>query len=205
MPAVGRGAPKCCRSCLGRLPAKKPRGEDRAGALPIFTGPPSIDKLFGPTGGGITTKTHRTAHAGGGGGEAKPPSVTGVVWGAEWRKTQGRCQGGSPADFLLGPQASTELVSPPEGQIKGSTGRSGSAADLLRGPHASTGSTGGKLQGKTGQGVSAADFFPASRTSSKAQRDDPFSSAAVFGPPGRDKVADRAQSALTASARPNTS
>jgi hypothetical protein len=167
MPAVGRGAPKCCRSCLGRLPAKKPRGEDRAGALPIFTGPPSIDKLFGPTGGGITTKTHRTAHAGGGGGEAKPPSVTGVVWGAEWRKTQGRCQGGSPADFLLGPQASTELVSPPEGQIKGSTGRSGSAADLLRGPHASTGSTGGKLQGKTGQGVSAADFFPASRTSSK--------------------------------------
>ena len=120
-------------------------------------------------------------------------------------KTQGRCQGGSPADFLLGPQASTELVGPPEGQIKGSTGRSGSAADLLRGPQASTGSTGGKLQGKTGQGVSAADFFPASRTSSKAQRDDPFSSAAVFGPPGRDKVADRAQSALTASARPNTS
>ncbi len=36
MPAEGRGAPKCCRRCVGRRPAKNPRGEDRAEALPIF-------------------------------------------------------------------------------------------------------------------------------------------------------------------------
>jgi hypothetical protein len=95
-----------------------------------------------------------------GGGGKRSPQVLPELFGApSGGKTQGRCQGGSPADFLLGPQASTELVGPPEGQIKGSTGRSGSAADLLRGPQASTGSTGEKLQGKTGQGVSAADFF----------------------------------------------
>jgi hypothetical protein len=34
--AGGGGAPKCCRSCLGRRPAKKPGGEDGAEALPIF-------------------------------------------------------------------------------------------------------------------------------------------------------------------------
>jgi len=95
-----------------------------------------------------------------GGGERSPQVLPELFGAPSGRKTQGRCQGGSPADFLLGPQASTELVSPPEGQIKGSTGRSGSAADLLQDPQASTGSTGGKLQGKTGQGVSAANFFP---------------------------------------------
>ena len=65
--------------------------------------------------------------------------------------------------------------------------------------------TGGKPQGKTRQGVSAADFFPASRTSSKAQRNDPFSSTALFGPPRRETVADRARGALRASARTDTS
>ena len=39
MPAVGRGAPKCCQSPTG----EKPRGEDRSEALPIFIGPPSVD------------------------------------------------------------------------------------------------------------------------------------------------------------------
>jgi len=35
--AVGHGAPKCCRRCLVRQPAKKPRGKpDRAEALLIF-------------------------------------------------------------------------------------------------------------------------------------------------------------------------
>ena len=94
-----------------------------------------------------------------GGGGKRSPQVLPELFGApSGGKTQGRCQGGSPADFLLGPQASTELVGPPEGQIKGSTGRSGSAADLLRGPQASTGSTRGKLQGKTGQGVTLPNF-----------------------------------------------
>ena len=168
MPAVGRGAPKCCRSCLGRRPAKNPRGEDRAEALPMFTGPPKHRRscLVRPEAESPRRPTARPMPAGGGG--KRSPQVLPELFGApSGGKTQGRCQGGSPADFLLGPQASTELVGPPEGQIKGSTGRSGSAADLLRGPQASTGSTGGKLQGKTGQGVSAADFFPASRTSSK--------------------------------------
>jgi hypothetical protein len=47
--------------------------------------------------------------------------------------------------------------------------------------------------------------FLAPQTSSKAQRDDPFSLAALFGPPGRDKVADRARSALHASVCADTS
>jgi hypothetical protein len=173
---------------------KKNRGEDRAEALPIFTGPPGID--------GVVWSDRRRNHQedpphgpcrrGGGG---RSPQVLPELFGApSGRKTQGGRQGGSPADFLLGPQASTELVGPPGGKIKGSTGRSGSAADLLRGPQASTGSTGGKLQGKTGQGVSAADFFffrPLGRPA-RPSGTTPFSSAALFGPPGRDKVADRA-------------
>ena len=64
---------------------------------------------------------------------------------------------------------------------------------------------GGKFKGETGQGVRPAEFFPAPRTSNEAQRDDPFSSAAFFGPPGQDKVDDRARSALSASARADTS
>ena len=64
MPAVGRGAPKCCRSCFGRRPATKPRGEDRAEALPIFTGPPSIDGVFWSD----RRRNHHEDPAGGGGG-----------------------------------------------------------------------------------------------------------------------------------------
>ena len=156
-------APRHRRSCLVRPEAESPR---RPTARPM------------PAGGG-----------------ERSPQVLPELFGApSGRKTQGGRQGGSPADFLLGPQASTELVGPPGGKIKGSTGRSGSAADLLRGPQASTGSTGGKLQGKTGQGVSAADFFffrPLGRPA-RPSGTTPFSSAALFGPPGRDKVADRA-------------
>jgi hypothetical protein len=141
-------------------------------------------------------EAHRTAHASGG---KRSPQVLPELFGApSGGKTQGGRQGGSAADFLLGPQASTESVGPPGGKFKGSTGWSGSTVDFLRGPQASPGSTERKPQGKTGQGASAAVFL-ASRTSSKAQRDDPFSSAALFGPPGQDKVADRAQSALSAS------
>jgi hypothetical protein len=36
MPVGGKGAPKCCWSCLGCRVAEKPRGEDRAEALLIF-------------------------------------------------------------------------------------------------------------------------------------------------------------------------
>ena len=48
-------------------------------------------------------KTHRTAHAGGGGGERSPqvlPELFGMPTG---EKTQGRGQGGSAANFFLGP------------------------------------------------------------------------------------------------------
>ena len=48
-------------------------------------------------------------------------------------------------------------------------------------------------------GKASSKYSASSQTSSKAQRDDLFSSAALFGPPGRDKVADRDQSALSAS------
>ena len=64
------------------------RGQGRSAAN-VYWAPQALTELFGPTGGGITTKTHRTAHAGEGGGRR-------------------RC--GSPADFLLGPQALTESV-----------------------------------------------------------------------------------------------
>ncbi len=106
-------------------------------------------------------EAHHTAHAGGG---KRSPQVLPELFGSlSDGKTQGRQQGGSVANFLLGPQASTESVGPPRGKFKGSTGWSGSAADFLRGPQASTGSTGRKLQGKTGQGISAADFWPLGR------------------------------------------
>jgi len=62
-----------------------------------------------------------------------------------------------------------------------------------------------KTSGENRTGRKRCRFSPASRTSSKAQRDDPFSSAALFGPQGRDKVADRARSALSASARADVS
>ena len=38
----------------------------------FLLGPQASTELFGPTGGGITKKTHRTAHAGGGGGSGAP-------------------------------------------------------------------------------------------------------------------------------------
>jgi hypothetical protein len=108
MPAVGRGAPKCYRSCLGRRPAKKPGERTGRRRCQFLLGPQASTELFGPTGGGITTKTHRTAHAGGG---KRSPQVLPELFGApSGGKTQGRQQGGSPADFLLGPQASTESV-----------------------------------------------------------------------------------------------
>ena len=70
---------------LPHRPAKKPRGENGAEALPIFffSGPQASTELFGPTGDGTATKTNRTAHAGGGkrspqgsGTETVPPGAT---------------------------------------------------------------------------------------------------------------------------------
>jgi len=90
--------------------------------------------------------------------------------------------------FLLGPQALMELVGPTGGKIKGSTGRSGALPICCGTPKRRRRRLElpeEKLQGKTRQGVSAADFFPASRTSSKAQRNDPFSSAALCGTGGK--------------------
>ncbi len=58
---------QCCRSCLGRRPAKKNQGRERGGSAADFVpGPQASTELFGPTGDGTATKTNRTAHAGGG-------------------------------------------------------------------------------------------------------------------------------------------
>ncbi len=66
----------------------------------------AADFLLGPLVVTESSKTHRTAHAGGG---KRSPQVLPELFGApSGRKTQGRRQGGSAADFLLGPQASTE-------------------------------------------------------------------------------------------------
>jgi hypothetical protein len=80
MPAVGRGAPKCCRSCLGRRPAKNPRGEDRAEALPMFTGPPKHRRscLVRPEAESPRRPTARPMPTRG----AEPPSVVGYGDGA---------------------------------------------------------------------------------------------------------------------------
>jgi len=108
MPAVGRGAPKCCRSCLGRRPAKKLGERTGQKRCQCLLGPPSID--------GVVWSDRRRNHhndpphgpcrRGG-----RSPQVLPELFGApSGGKTQGRRQGGSPADFLLGPQASTESV-----------------------------------------------------------------------------------------------
>jgi hypothetical protein len=109
MPAVGRGAPKCCRSCFGRRPATKPRGEDRAEALPIFTGPPSIDGVFWSD----RRRNHHEDPAGEGGGGVV---VSGALkccrrggGGAEWQKNSGETTGRKPCQFFTGPSILTHL------------------------------------------------------------------------------------------------
>jgi hypothetical protein len=92
-------------------------------------------------------KTHRTAHAGGGGGgwgERSPhvlPELFGLPTG---EKTQGRGQGGSAANFFFGP---------PHGPCR-RVGGSGAPKCCWRGGVPS----GRKIQGRR-QGGSPADFL----------------------------------------------
>ena len=51
-------------------PAKNPGERTGRKRCQFLLGPQASTELFGPTGGGIATKTHRTAHAGGGGSGA---------------------------------------------------------------------------------------------------------------------------------------
>ena len=147
------------------------------------------------------TKTHHTARKGSGarspqvptqGGSATDfllgPQASAALFGSTGGKNKGNTrQGINAAKFLLGPQVSMAPAlfgSTGEKKYKGKTGQGVSAADFLPAPQASTawfGSAGGQTQGTTGQGVSAADFVyrPGGGTQ------DPFSLAALFGPPGR--------------------
>ena len=65
----GERSPQVLPELFGLLTGKKPRGEDRAEALPIFSW------------------AHRTAHAGGGG--ERGPQVLLAGGGAEWQKNSG--------------------------------------------------------------------------------------------------------------------
>ena len=63
---------------FGAPTGEKPQGRGQGGsAANVYWAPQASTELFGPTGGGITTKTHRTAHAGKGGGAPKCCQVRG--------------------------------------------------------------------------------------------------------------------------------
>ena len=65
---------------FGAPTGEKTRGRGQGGsAANVYWAPQASTELFGPTGGGITTKTHRMAHAGEGDGAPKVlPELFGV-------------------------------------------------------------------------------------------------------------------------------